>query len=312
MTTLAHESGLQLAKRLNTGDLSALELLDYFLGRVGRFNPELNAIIELQEEEARARAIAADKALARERGRPLGPFHGVPMTIKESFDVAGMHTTRGNPAFKDHIATTDALAVSRLRKAGANIFGKTNVPLDLADFQSYNAIYGTTNNPWDIGRTPGGSSGGSAAAMAAGLSGIENGSDIGGSIRNPAHYCGVFGHKPTWGLLPPRGHAAPGVLAPSDLAVIGPIARSAADLEALLLVEAGPDEIMAGGYRLDLSQPSFSDLKQLRVAAMVNSALAPVSQICESRVEGVLEIIRGAGGQINYDARPEFDLGRGA
>ena len=114
MTTLAHESGLQLAKRLNTGDLSALELLDYFLGRVGRFNPELNAIIELQEEEARARAIAADKALARERGRPLGPFHGVPMTIKESFDVAGMHTTRGNPAFKDHIATTDALAVSRL------------------------------------------------------------------------------------------------------------------------------------------------------------------------------------------------------
>ncbi len=128
MTTLAHESGLQLAKRLNTGDLSALELLDYFLGRVGRFNPELNAIIELQEEEARARAIAADKALARERGRPLGPFHGVPMTIKESFDVAGMHTTRGNPAFKDHIATTDALAVSRLRKAGANIFGKTNVP----------------------------------------------------------------------------------------------------------------------------------------------------------------------------------------
>ena len=311
MTTLAHESGLQLAKRLNTGDLSALELLDYFLGRVGRFNPELNAIIELQEEEARARAIAADKALARERGRPLGPFHGVPMTIKESFDVAGMHTTRGNPAFKDHIATTDALAVSRLRKAGANIFGKTNVPLDLADFQSYNAIYGTTNNPWDIGRTPGGSSGGSAAAMAAGLSGIENGSDIGGSIRNPAHYCGVFGHKPTWGLLPPRGHAAPGVLAPSDLAVIGPIARSAADLEALLLVEAGPDEIMAGGYRLDLSQPSFSDLKQLRVAAMVNSALAPVSQICESRVEGVLEIIRGAGGQINYDARPEFDLGEG-
>ena len=311
MTTLAYESGLQLRKRLGTGDLSAVELLDYFLARVARFNPELNAIIELQEDEARAQAIACDKAQASQSAQSLPPFHGVPMTIKESFDVRGMHTTRGNPAFKDHIASTDALAVSRLRKAGANIFGKTNVPLDLADFQSYNAIYGTTNNPWDTERTPGGSSGGSAVAMAAGLSGIENGSDIGGSIRNPAHYCGVFGHKPTWGLLPPRGHAAPGVLAQSDLAVIGPIARSAADLEALLLAEAGPDEIMASGYRLDLSQPNFTDLKRLRVAAMVNSPLAPVSQVCESRVEGVLDIVRHAGGQVNYDARPDFDLGEG-
>ena len=311
MTTLAYESGLQLRKRLVTGDLSAVELLDYFLARVARYNPELNAIIELQEDEARAQAIACDKAQASQSAQSLPPFHGVPMTIKESFDVRGMHTTRGNPAFKDHIASTDALAVSRLRKAGANIFGKTNVPQDLADFQSYNAIYGTTNNPWDTERTPGGSSGGSAVAMAAGLSGIENGSDIGGSIRNPAHYCGVFGHKPTWGLLPPRGHAAPGVLAQSDLAVIGPIARSAADLEALLLAEAGPDEIMAGGYRLDLSQPTFSHLKALRVAAMVNSPLAPVSQICEARVEGVIDLIRHAGGQVNYDARPDFDLGEG-
>ena len=311
MTTLAYESGLQLRKRLGTGDLSAVELLDYFLARVARFNPELNAIIELQEDEARAQAIACDKAQASQSAHSLPPFHGVPMTIKESFDVRGMHTTRGNPAFKDHIASTDALAVSRLRKAGANIFGKTNVPLDLADFQSYNAIYGTTNNPWDTERTPGGSSGGSAVAMAAGLSGIENGSDIGGSIRNPAHYCGVFGHKPTWGLLPPRGHAAPGVLAQSDLAVIGPIARSAADLEALLVAEAGPDEIMASGYRLDLSQPNFTDLKRLRVAAMVNSPLAPVSQVCESRVEGVLDIVRHAGGQVNYDARPDFYLGEG-
>ena len=311
MTTLAYESGLQLRKRLGTGDLSAVELLDYFLARVARFNPELNAIIELQEDEARAQAIACDKAQASQSAQSLPPFHGVPMTIKESFDVRGMHTTRGNPAFKDHIASTDALAVSRLRKAGVNIFGKTNVPLDLADFQSYNAIYGTTNNPWDTERTPGGSSGGSAVAMAAGLSGIENGSDIGGSIRNPAHYCGVFGHKPTWGLLPPRGHAAPGVLAQSDLAVIGPIARSAADLEALLLAEAGPDEIMASGYRLDLSPPNFTDLKHLRVAAMVNSPLAPVSQVCESRVEGVLDIVRHAGGQVNYGARPDFDLGEG-
>ena len=311
MTTLAFESGLQLAERLKRQELSAVELLDYFLDRVQRFNPQLNAIIELQEKEARGWAIAADQAQAKQTAESLAPFHGVPMTIKESFDVSGMHTTRGNPVFEHHIAETDALAVSRLRKAGANIFGKTNVPLDLADFQSYNAIYGTTNNPWDTGRTAGGSSGGSAVAMAAGLSGIENGSDIGGSIRNPAHYCGVFGHKPTWGLLPPRGHAAPGVLAQPDLAVIGPIARSAQDLEALLLAEAGPDEIMAGGYRLDLSKPTFSHLKELRVAAMVNNPLAPVSQICEARVEGVLDLIRHAGGQVNYDARPDFDMGEG-
>ena len=311
MTTLAFESGLQLAERLKRQELSAVELLDYFLDRVQRFNPQLNAIIELQEKEARGWAIAADQAQAKQTAESLAPFHGVPMTIKESFDVSGMHTTRGNPVFEHHIAETDALAVSRLRKAGANIFGKTNVPLDLADFQSYNAIYGTTNNPWDTGRTAGGSSGGSAVAMAAGLSGIENGSDIGGSIRNPAHYCGVFGHKPTWGLLPPRGHAAPGVLAQPDLAVIGPIARSAQDLEALLLAEAGPDEIMAGGYRLDLSKPTFLHLKELRVAAMVNNPLAPVSQICEARVEGVLDLIRHAGGQVNYDARPDFDMGEG-
>ena len=133
------------------------------------------------------------------------------MTVKESYDVAGYKTTWGVPEMKDNLAREDALSIRRLKSAGAVIFGKTNVPLRLADFQSYNDIYGTTNNPWDKGRTPGGSSGGSAAALAAGLTGLETGSDIGGSIRNPAHFCGVFGHKPTWNLLPPRGHAMPGV-----------------------------------------------------------------------------------------------------
>ena len=308
MSDIAFLSGLQLAARLQQRDFSALELLDHYLERIERYNPALNAVIELDVERARTRARAADSALAR--GEHWGPLHGVPMTIKESFDVAGLHTTRGNPEFKDHIAAQDALSVTRLKKAGVNLFGKTNVPLDLADFQSYNAIYGTTNNPWSVGATPGGSSGGSAVAMAAGLSGVENGSDIGGSIRNPAHYCGVFGHKPSWGLLPPRGHAAPGVLAQSDLAVIGPLARSAADLETLLLAQAGPDEIMSAGYRLDLPCPTFKGLGDLRVAAMVNHERAPVSKACEARVEAVLDIIRSAGGQINYDARPDFDLAR--
>ncbi len=308
MSDIAFSSGLQLAAGLQKGDFSAVELLDHYLKRIDRYNPALNAIIELDVDRARTRAEAADAALAR--GDRWGPLHGVPMTIKESFDVAGLHTTRGNPAFRDHVASEDALSVKRLKQAGVNLFGKTNVPLDLADFQSYNDIYGTTNNPWDTKATPGGSSGGSAVAMAAGLSGIDNGSDIGGSIRNPAHYCGVFGHKPTWGLLPPRGHAAPGVLAQSDLAVIGPLARSAADLEALLLAQAGPDEIMSAGYSLNLNPPSFDTLGDLRVAAMVNHEIAPVSQACEARVEGVLDIIRSAGGKINYDARPAFDLAK--
>ena len=309
MADIAFASGLELAARIQNKELSALELLQHFLARVDQYNPELNAIIELDRDRAMERAAAADRALAA--GKSWGPLHGVPMTIKESFDVAGLHTTRGNPDYKDHVADADALAVSRLKKAGVNLFGKTNVPLDLADFQSYNEIYGTTNNPWDVTRNAGGSSGGSAAALAAGLTGIENGSDIGGSIRNPAHYCGVFGHKPSWGVLPPRGHAAPGVLAQSDLAVIGPLARSAGDLEVLFTAQAGPDEIQAQGYQLALQPPRVKRLGDLRVAAMVNSDIAPVSQACEDRVEGVLRIIREAGGQIDYDARPNFDLQAG-
>ena len=171
------------------------------------------------------------------------------MTIKESYNIAGLPTTNGRPDMKDNIAEIDALAVTRLKEAGVVIFGKTNVPLNLADFQSYNEVYGTTNSPWDLKRGPGGSSGGSAAALAAGLCGFESGSDIGGSIRNPSHFCGVFGHKPTWGLLPPRGHALPGLLVQPDLSVIGPLARSAADLEAGVMAMAGPDELDGIGLK---------------------------------------------------------------
>ena len=201
-------------------------------------------------DRARAFAKTADEAIQRDE--IWGPLHGVPMTLKESYDVAGLITTRGNPTLKDNRATVDALSVKRLKQLGVNIFGKTNVPFNLADMQSFNDIYGTTNNPWDTSRGPGGSSGGSAATLAAGMTGLDCGSDIGGSIRNPAHFCGVFGHKPTWGLLPPRGHSAPGVLAQSDLTVIGPLARSAADLEVATLAMAGPDEIQAAGLQLAL------------------------------------------------------------
>jgi amidase len=227
------------------------------------------------------------------------------MTVKESYDVAGFRTTWGIPAMKDNVATSDALSIQRLKRAGAVIFGKTNVPIRLADFQSYNDIYGTTNNPWDKSRTPGGSSGGSAAALAAGLTGIETGSDIGGSIRNPAHFCGVFGHKPTWNLLPPRGHAMPGVLSPGDISVIGPLARSARDLETAVLVMAGPDEIASRGLTLSLPRLG-KPVSALNVAVWSDDTVCPVSRAARERVETVAAALRDAGADVDESARPDF------
>ena len=303
------DSGLALARRIRDRELSCVEALESYLERARRHDRVLNAIVEYREAEARAEARELDAALVR--GEIRGPLHGVPMTVKESYDVAGMRTTRGNPVWRDNVAATDALAIRRLKKAGVVIFGKTNVPLNLADFQSYNEIHGTTCNPWDLARGCGGSSGGSAVAMAAGLAAVETGSDIGGSIRNPAHYCGVFGHKPTFGLLPPRGHAAPGVLAPSDLTVIGPLARSAADLEVLTLAMAGPDELQEAGWQLALRPCEARSLADLRVAVMTTHDRAPVDAETRARVELVAETIRAAGGTVDYAARPDFDLAAG-
>src|SRR5262249_22235223 len=212
------------------------------------YNPRLNAIIATDFDTARKRARAADRALAK--GDTWGPLHGVPMTIKESYDIVGMPTTWGVPELKDNIASKNALAVDRMLGTGVVLFGKTNVPLMLADWQSYNDIYGTTNNPWDLTRPPGGSSGVSAAALAAGFTGIDAGSDIGSSIRTPALFCGVSGHKPTYGICPPRGHALPGRVAAADISVIGPLARSADDLDVALGAMAGPDAIEGAGLRL--------------------------------------------------------------
>ncbi|HWP14407.1 MAG TPA: amidase family protein, partial [Xanthobacteraceae bacterium] len=229
MDQLHYKSATDLASLIRRKKVSALELLDHFLDRIEKHNPKLNAVIWMDREGARKRAKAADAAL--KKGKRLGPLHGVPMTIKESFQVAGSPTTWGLPAMKDNVTQTTAVVAQRMIDAGVTLFGKSNVPVMLADWQSYNSVYGTTNNPWDVSRTPGGSSGGSSAALAAGLTGIEAGSDIGSSIRNPAHYCGVFGHKPTYGLITPRGQALPNVVAPSDISVVGPLARSAQDLD---------------------------------------------------------------------------------
>ena len=306
MTQLSYKSANELAQMILNKEISSSELLEYYISRVEKFNPDINAIIVKDYENAKLAALRADDELSK--GNIMGPLHGVPMTIKDSYDLAGTVTSRGNPALKDNIAPKDALSVERLKNAGAIIFGKTNVPYNLADFQSYNDIYGTTNNPWDLTRSPGGSSGGSAAALAAGLTGFETGSDIGGSIRNPAHFCGVFGHKPTWGLLPPRGHAAPNVLSQSDLTVIGPLGRSAQDLETGVLVMGGPDEIDGAGLKMDLEKPSKTSLKDYKVAAWTNLDFAPVNQETQSRVNNIAETIIKNKGIVDFEAKPDFDF----
>jgi len=229
------------------------------------------------------------------------------MTIKESYDVAGMPTTWGLPALKDNVAPRNALAVDRLLAAGVVLFGKTNVPAWLADYQSYNDVYGTTNNPWDLARSPGGSSGGSAVALAAGLTGLEAGSDIGSSIRNPAHYCGVFGHKPTFGIVPPRGQALPGRVAQGDISVIGPMARSAEDLAIGLSVMAGPDEIDGAGLRLALPAPRRKALREFKVAVMLDDPAAEVDREVQARLQALADFLGKRKVKVSLTARPAFD-----
>ncbi len=304
MDELAFSDATGLVHRLARRELSSVELLEHFVGRMERYNPAINAIVITRLDEAMAEAKAADAALAK--GDTPGPLHGLPMTVKESFNLTGLPTTWGDPAYKDSRSQFDAVACERLRQAGAVIFGKTNVPLMLADFQSYNDIYGVTSNPYDLTRTPGGSSGGSAAAVAAGLTSFEVGSDIGGSIRNPAHFCGVFGHKPTWGILPSRGNALPGIVTPADLSVIGPLARSARDLRLVLDVVGGADELHRPGWELVLPQPGPRHLGEWRVAVWPDDPMAPVDDMVKARVLAVASLIEKAGGQVDYDARPEF------
>jgi amidase len=305
MTDLPFRSALELAAEIRAKRISSRELLELYLRRVERYNGKLNAIIATTLDAARRRADEADKALAR--GEVWGPFHGVPMTVKESYDVVGLPTTWGAPEFKDGIATKNALAVDRLIAAGAVLFGKTNVPLMLADWQSYNAVYGTTNNPWDVTRTPGGSSGGAAAALAAGLTGIEAGSDIGSSLRNPAHYCGVYAHKPTWGVVSPRGHAVGGRVAYADIAVVGPLARSAGDLEAALGAMAGPDEVDGLGWRVELPKARHERLAEFRVAVLLSVPHAEVDRAVQDGIQSVADTLAKAGAKVSDRARPQID-----
>ena len=293
MDQLHFKSAVEIARLIRKREVRAIDALAHFLARVEKYNPKLNAVIWLDAGRASERAKAADAALAK--GEVWGPLHGVPMTIKESYNVAGSPTTWGDPKLASNVTETSALAVERLQQAGAVLFGKTNVPLMLADWQSYNVIYGTTNNPWDVTRTPGGSSGGSAVALAAGLTGLEAGSDIGGSIRNPAHYCGVFGLKPTWGVASPKGHALPGSHADADISVVGLLARGAADLELALDVMAGPDKIDGVAWKLDLPPCGAKSLADLRIAVKLRDPNCDVDAEYADKLQALVEASQSAG-----------------
>jgi amidase len=307
VNALHFKSAVEIARLICARQHSAVEVLEHFLARVATYNPKVNAIVWMDADRARKRARAADAALAK--GEVWGPLHGVPMTIKESYTVAGSPTTWGAPEFKNNVTATSALAVERLEKAGVVLFGKTNVPLMLADWQSYNAIYGTCNNPWDVTRTPGGSSGGSAAALAAGLTGIEAGSDIGASIRNPAHFCGVFGLKPTWGVISPRGHGLPGAQAYGDISVVGPLTRGAEDLDVALDAMAGPDDIDAVAWRLDLPTSPAKSLKDLRVAVKLRDGNSEIDGAYMDRLQALVDALAKRGARVK-EIEPKLDSRR--
>ena len=304
MTELAFKSALALGRLLKAKKISAMELLGECLTQYARHNAALNAVILVDLARARAAAHAADKRIAK--GKALSVFDGMPMTAKESFDWVGHPSTWGDPDLIDNIPSKNAVALQRMLDSGAVMYGKTNVPLALSDWQSFNAIYGTTNNPWDVTRTPGGSSGGSAAALATGMSALELGSDIGASIRNPAHYCGVYGHKPTYGVVPYRGHLMPGSVAISDITVAGPLARSAKDLTAMMGILVGTEGIEARGLQVKLPKPRVPALKNLRVAVKLNSTISDVDKPCQDRIVALAEFLKKKVKSLSYTAAPDF------
>ena len=300
LADLDFASAGEVARAIRRGDVSSVELTTRTVERIKRYNPRLNAIVTLTEDAALARARAADEA--RARGDWWGPLHGVPCTIKDTFETAGVKTTAGVSSLAQHVPARDAAVVERYRGAGAVILGKTNVPEWASDWQSYNAVFGAANNPWDLSRTPGGSSGGEAAALAAGLSYLSAGSDIGGSIRVPAHFCGVYGHKPTLGVVPLRGHIPPPPGGPpgppSSLAVAGPLARSAADLALALQILGGPDGDEARAYRWSLPPARGSRLTDYRIGFVLDDPRCPVSPEVGAVVRQAVDALRKAGAQL--------------
>lgn len=299
-------AGEQL-QALRQGECSAVELVQATLERLDRLNPKFNAVVVRDDERAleTARIMDAERAAGRYK-----PLLGLPITVKESFAVAGLPTTMGHPAKAGNIAARDARSIALLRQAGAVIVGKSNVPLNNGDIQTFNDVYGLTRNPWDVDRTAGGSSGGSAASVAAGLAALELGSDIGGSVRIPAHFCGVAALKPTWGLIDDRGSGLPeSRLAPRDIASVGPVARSAGDLDLMLSILAGPAPEDACAWKLELPAPRATRLRDFRVLLLDAHPLVASSVASQTLISELRAGLRQAG--VNFhgaDSQPAGGL----
>jgi amidase len=308
MSELAFLSAIAIAEEIRAKKVSSREALDYFLARIERLDRPINSVVTIDGARARKEADEADAALAR--GEVRGPLHGVPMTVKDSFQTAGMRTTSGAPELSTFIPEEDAWPVARLREAGAIIFGKTNLPIYAGDMQSYNEVFGTTNNPHDLSRTPGGSSGGSAAALACGFTPLELGSDIGGSIRLPSHMSGVVGHKPSYGIVPAHGQipGPPGTLTLADLAVAGPMARTIEDLELGLNILAGPNRWDHPAWRLELPPPRHEALKQYRVLAWLDDPNCRLEPEVRMLLEKAAQTLASAGATVDYNPRLPFML----
>jgi len=316
VTDTAYLSTIELAAAIRSRQLSAVEALDAAIDRIEDRNPEINVVVTLDVERARARAAEIDRAIAENpESDELGPLAGVPLTIKDSLMVEGVRTTSGAPELAEYVAPVDAVSVARLKAAGAVVFAKTNLPIYAGDVQSFNEVFGTSNNPWDPTRTVGGSSGGSAGALAAGFTPLEVGSDIAGSIRNPAAMCGVVGHKPSYGIVSGRGQipGPPGTLTQADIAVIGPMARTVADCELGLDLLAGPDDWHAGAWSLDLPAPrrglANGDATGLKVAVIATDPACPVDPEIQAAIESTATELAERGAVVDHEARPErFDL----
>jgi amidase len=311
MNNLPFQSATELLQAIREKHIGSAELLEIYIERYERLNPKLNAIVATGFENARKRARQADEALAK--GENWGPLHGLPMTIKDCIEVVGMHSTWGSPMFKDYISTRNADVVQPLLDAGAIVFGKTNIPLFAMDTQSFNEVYGQTNNPWDLTRTPGGSSGGAAAALAAGLTGLEIGSDIGGSIRSPAHFCGVYGHKPSYGIVPMYGQLPPLAqytidhAVEIDIAVTGPLARSAEDLDLVMDLVVRPARPQRKAIKIELPPPRRKNLKDYRIGLWIDDPLFPPDTEVGDCLQEVANKLTKAGAKVE-ERKPDIDF----
>ena len=308
MSEYSYSTAVETAAAIVAGQVSSRELVEAALSRVDRLDGPTHAVVALDAERALEAADRADEAVAR--GDELGPLHGVPITIKDSFQTQGLVTACGVPELADFVPDRDADPVARYKAAGAIVYGKTNLPIWAGDVQSYNKVYGTTSNPYDLACTPGGSSGGSGASLAAGFSPLELGSDIAGSIRIPSHWCGVCGHKPSYGLVSALGQipGMPGTLSQADIAVAGPMARDVDDLEMALDVLVGADAWTQAAYSVSVPPARQTKVADYRIAVWIDEETAPISAEYRRLLLQAVAAFEEAGTLIDFEARPDFSF----